>query len=108
MLLVIVEDEAAMGQSEHAVRMGAHAGQQAGAAGRAGGAGVDPPPEQPAWVREPLQIRRWYGVSIRLEVTAGVVRVDVNDVGTRRGRLRKGGRRAGYRSEEMAARDRVL
>ena len=105
-LLVIVEDEAAMRQSEHAVAVRAHAGEQAGAAGRAGRRGVEGLPEQDAFIGQSLQIRRRHGMSVGLQIAAGVVRMNIDDIGPARARLReRGGSRAGDRSEKMTARD---
>ena len=78
--LVVVQRPAAVGQAEHPVAVGVPAGEQARAAGRAGGGGAERLPEQHALLRERLDPRRAHGGAHRLDVPAGVVRVEVQDV----------------------------
>src|SRR5882757_1540944 len=83
---VIIQRKSAVRQTEHAVLMRALTGQQSRAAGRASWSGVEGLPEQKSFASELLQIGRGYGVSVGLNVPAGIVRVQVENIGTRRSR----------------------
>jgi hypothetical protein len=56
------------------------AGQQSGSARRAGGGGAEVLPEEHALLGETLQVRRRNSVAVGLDVTPGIVRVDVEYV----------------------------
>ena len=81
MLLEIAQAKVAIGQPQHAGAVRRLPGQQGGAAGRAGGRGAVGSAEKQARFSQALQVGRWDGVAIRLQVAPGVVRVDVEDVG---------------------------
>ena len=78
---VVVEGEAAVREAEHAVGMGALSGEQGGAAGGAGGRGAEGLAEEDAAGGEFLQVGGRHGVAERLQVAAGIVRMQVDDVG---------------------------
>src|SRR5690348_5857157 len=90
-----------MSKPEHTVRMRAHAGEEAGAAGGAGGRRVECFPEKHSAFGETLDVGGGDGMAIRLEVAPGIVRVDVEDVGPGSGGTNQGSGRAGQ--EEAAA-----
>ena len=70
-----------MRQSEHAIVMGTMARQEAGAARRAGRRRVKCMPEQDALAGQLLQVRRRNVKSVRLNVSPGIVRMEIEDIG---------------------------
>ena len=76
----IGELEPAMGQAEHPVAVRPAAGQHRGAARRADGRGGVRLAEQQPLVGQPLDVRRDHLVPVRLQVAAGVVGHDEDDV----------------------------
>jgi hypothetical protein len=78
---VVVEREAAVGEPDHPVGVSPLAGEQARAAARARRRGAERLAEQQSLVGEPLDVRRRHRVPVRLHVAAGVVGVDVDEVG---------------------------
>ena len=92
MLLIIVEGKTAMGEAEHAVVVRAVSGEKSGAAGRTSGGRVKGLAKENTFGGELLEIGGRDIVTIGLDVAAGVVRVQVEDVGPiARGGLRAGG-----------------
>ena len=81
-LAIVEQAEPTVRQTDHAGRMGAHAGQQASAARRAGGGDGMVLPEQHALLSQPLDVGRAHGMAERLGVSPCVMRMDVKDVGT--------------------------
>ncbi len=79
-LLVVVEPEAPVGQPEHATGMGRLSGQEGGAAGGAGRGGAERLSEQHPLLGQALDARRGHGVAIRLDVPAGVMRMQIDNV----------------------------
>ena len=77
---VVVELPAAVREAGHPVDVRPLAGQQAGAAARAGRRRAERLAEQQPLVGEPLDVRRGDLVAVGLHVAAGVVRVEVDDV----------------------------
>jgi hypothetical protein len=80
---VVVERPAAVREPGHPVDVRPLAGQQAGAAARAGGGGAEGLAEQQPLVGEPLDVWSLDLVAIGLDVAPGVVRVHIDDVGLR-------------------------
>ena len=78
--LGVGEAVAAVGEAEHAGRVGALPGQQRGPRARAHRRGAERLAEQHALVGEVLDVRRRHRVPVRLDVAAGVVGVEVQDV----------------------------
>ena len=79
-LLVIVQGKAAVRQPEHAIVVGTMPGQKAGAAGRARRRGAEWMPEQDPFAGKLLQVRRRDIESVGLNVPAGIVRMDVENI----------------------------
>ena len=79
-LAVVVEREATMGQAQHPAGVGALAGEQGRAAGRAGRCRARALPEQDTLFGQSLQVGGRHGVAVRLHVAAGIVGMDVQDV----------------------------
>src|SRR5215212_1335006 len=79
-MAVVVEREAAVGEADHPVGMGVLAGQQAGAAPRAGRGGAEGLAEDDALLGQTLDVRRPDGVAVGPDPPARVVGVDVEDV----------------------------
>ncbi len=80
-LLIVVEHEAAVRQPQHAIAVRAHAGQQTGAARRARRGDVECFAEKHSALGEALQIRRGHWMPIGLQVPAGIVGMNIQDVG---------------------------
>ena len=70
-----------MRKAEHPVIVRAMPGQEAGTAGRTSGCSVEGMPEQNPLAGEFLQVRRGDVESVWLNVSPGVVRMDVEDIG---------------------------
>ncbi len=105
-LVVIVQTEAAMRQAQHPVAVRALAGEESRPAGRARRSGAERAAEQHSLAGQALQIRRRDSVPERLQVAAGIVRMQINDVGFRGLRARLGaGNRGSSRGfqQEIAA-----
>jgi hypothetical protein len=79
-LTVVVQREAAMGQTHHPIVVAVAAGQQRRPTTRAGGRRAEGVAEHDTLIGEPLDVRRGDGVAVRLHVTPGVVRVEIEDV----------------------------
>jgi hypothetical protein len=79
-LAIVVQFPAAVGEPQQAVVVAVLAGEQGGAAARAGGGGAEGVAEEHALVGEQLDVRRRHRKAVRLDVAAGVVGVDVEDV----------------------------
>ncbi len=84
-LLVVVQLPAAVGEAEHAVVVAVEPGEQAGATAGAGRRGAEGLPEEHPLVGQHLDVRRRHLEAVGLDEAAGVVRVDVEDVGLRHG-----------------------
>src|ERR1017187_1338112 len=82
---VVGHGKSAMRQTEHAVAMRALSGEQRCPAGRAGGRRAERLAEQNALGGELLKIGSRNRVAIWLEVSAGIVRMEIDDVGPARG-----------------------
>src|SRR3954471_14779365 len=82
-MAVVEQPEPAVREAEHPVRVGALAGDQARATGRATRGGRERLAEQDALIGQQLDVRREHAVAVGLHVAAGVVRVQVEDVGLR-------------------------
>src|SRR3712207_5334038 len=80
-LAVVVQGEAAVGEPDHAVGVRVLPGQEARAAPGAGRGGAERLAEEHALLGEPLDVRGPYRVPVGADPAAGVVRVDVEDVG---------------------------
>ena len=80
--LGVAEPVAAMGQAEHAAGVWALPGEQGGTRPGAHRRGAEGLTEQHALVGKVLDVRCRHGVAVGLDVAAGVVRVQVDDVGT--------------------------
>jgi hypothetical protein len=95
--LVIRHCETAVRQPEHPVAVSALAGQQACAGRGARRISIMRVAEQNAFFREALQVRRGHSLTVRLDVTAGVMRVQIQNIRPASGqaRLREGGGRSG-------------
>jgi hypothetical protein len=76
----VVELPATVGEAEHSVLVAVLAGQQAGAAARAGGGDAERLPEQDPLIGEQLDVRGRDLVPVRLHEPARVVGMDVEDV----------------------------
>src|SRR5690606_27582985 len=79
-LVDVVEAEAAMRQAEHPGRVRALAGEEGGAAGRAGGRSGEGAAEEHTLFGKPLDAGRGHGVAVGLDVLARVVRMKKDDV----------------------------
>jgi hypothetical protein len=79
-LAVVVEGPAAVGEPEHPVRVAVLTGEERGARAGAGRRRAERLPEEDALVGEHLDVRGRHLVAVRLDVTTGVVGVDVEDV----------------------------
>jgi hypothetical protein len=84
----VVEREPAVGEPEHPVAVRPAAGHERRAAGRARGRRGEGVAEQQPLVGEPLDVRRDHLVPVRLQVAAGVVGHDEDDVRWRLGHSR--------------------
>ena len=67
-------------QAQHAARMGVLAGHETSAAGRTSRRGSKGATKHDAILGQPLKVGRWYGVTERLDVPVGVVRMHEQDV----------------------------
>ena len=110
---VIGHGKSAMRETEHAVLVGALAGEQRRTAGRAGGRGAERLPEENALRGQLLNIGRGHRVAVRLKVAAGIVRMQIDDVGPGHGGARGlcGERRGadyGGAADELPARIRMV
>lgn len=92
-LLVIGQAEAAVDQAQHAVAVRTAAGEQAGAAGRAGGRGAMRLAKTDSLIGQALQIGRDRRVAVGAGEAPGVMGVDVENIGSRGGSEARGGRR---------------
>ncbi len=76
----IAKAEATVGETHHAALMRRLAGEHAGATGRAGRRAGVRAAEEDALLGQPLQVRGVQAVTVRLDVSPGVVRMQVEDV----------------------------
>jgi hypothetical protein len=79
-MAVVAQRPSPMREAEHAVALPVLAGQQARTAGRAGGRRAECLAEEDALVGERLHVRHRHRLAVGLDVAAGVVRVQVEDV----------------------------
>jgi hypothetical protein len=79
-LAVIIQTEAPVGQPYHATTMGRLSGQQTGPAGRTGWGSAKSLPEQRAFLGQALQIWGRDRMTIGLNITSRVMRVDIKNV----------------------------
>src|SRR5260370_11917519 len=106
MLEIIVERKSAVRQAQHAIVVRRVTGKQGGPARRTSRRGVEGMPEQNAIASELLQIWRRDLDAIGLDVSARVVRMQIDDVGThtrRVLRLRTGSGGCRYKSLDPIA-----
>src|SRR5947209_8269207 len=82
MMIVVVQSEAAVRESQHSVFVRALPGQQRGPARRACWSSIERLPEEHALPRQFLQIGSAHCVSVRLYIAARIMRVKVKNIGT--------------------------
>jgi hypothetical protein len=87
MLVVVVESKPSMPETTHATAMCSLAGKQSGSAWGARRSGAEGVAEEYAFLSEMLQVRRRDGVAVRLNMTASVVRMEINNVGSVHGTI---------------------
>ncbi len=70
-----------MGQPHHSATMSRLTGQEAGTAGRAGRCRTECLAEENPFLRQALQMRRRDGIAVRPDISSGIVRVEIEDIG---------------------------
>lgn len=79
-LLIVVQRESPVCQSQHAIAVRTLSGEQRSATRRACRCNAECLPKQNALGRKALQIRCRHRMAIRLEISAGIVGMNVNDI----------------------------